>query len=148
MKSRRELTAPCGLDCFNCKVYSENISQGTMSRLARMFGMEEDAVACRGCRAEKGCRLNFSECATFKCAAEKGVEFCFECDQFPCLRMHPLADGLRWYPHNLKLYNLCRIQKIGIDEWVAEESMANRLRYLHGKLDAGMGDMQIETRSL
>lgn len=142
MKSRRELTAPCGLDCFNCKVYSENITPATQSRLSRMLSIDEESVPCSGCRAERGSRLNFSECATFNCVSQKGIEFCFECDQFPCVRMQPIADGLRWYPHNLKLYNLCRIQRVGVENWIKDEAAVNRFNYLHGKLVAGMGEIQ------
>jgi hypothetical protein len=142
MKSRRELTAPCGLDCFNCKVYSENITPATQSRLSRMLSIDEESVPCSGCRAQSGSRLNFSECATFKCVSQKGIEFCFECDQFPCVRMQPIADGLRWYPHNLKLYNLCRIQRVGVENWIKDEAAVNRFNYLHGKLVAGMGEIQ------
>jgi hypothetical protein len=142
MKSRRELTAPCGLDCFNCKVYSKNITPATQSRLSRMLSIDEDSVPCKGCREQRGRRLNFPECATFNCASQKGVEFCFECDQFPCDKMQPIADGLRWYPHNLKLYNLCRIKMVGVENWIENEAAANRFRYLHSKLVEGMGEIQ------
>jgi hypothetical protein len=33
-----------------------------------------------------------------------------------------LADGADKYPHNMKVYNLCRIKKIGLDRWVEEEA--------------------------
>jgi len=142
MKSYRDLAAPCGLDCFNCKVYIENISQGTISRLSKIFDIDEGSVRCAGCREQRGRRLNFSECATFNCAEERGIKFCYECDQFPCPLLQPIADGLQWYPHNLKLYNLCRIKKVGVDTWIREEAMVNRFRYLHGKLAGGMGEIQ------
>ena len=139
---KRRLTAPCGLDCFNCDVYSDNISQETKSRLCRLLGIAEDDVTCNGCRAQKGKRLNIPECLTFRCIEERGIDFCFECDQFPCSRIQPLANGLQWYPHNLKLYNLCRIRKVGLDTWISEEATVNRFRYLHGKLTEVTANVQ------
>jgi hypothetical protein len=143
MKLKRDLTAPCGLDCFNCDIHANNITPGTQSRLSTMFNIDESRVPCNGCRQQMGSRLNLSECATYNCIQQKGIDFCYECSQFPCIRMQPIANGLRWYPHNLKLYNLCRIQRIGLDNWIKEEAMVNRFRYLNGKLWAGMGGIQI-----
>lgn len=142
MIAKRKLTAPCGLDCFNCDLYADNISEETKSRVSRILSIAEDDVICKGCRAQNGKRLNCPTCATFDCIKERGIDFCFECDQFPCSRIQPLANGFQWYPHNLKLYNLCRIRKIGLDTWIREEAAANRFRYLHGKHAEARGNAQ------
>lgn len=47
---RRYLTAPCGLDCFNCGAYFENITDEYRMRAAEHFGIPPDETACRGCR--------------------------------------------------------------------------------------------------
>ena len=36
------------------------------------------------------------------CAKEQGVDFCYECKDFPCQKLQPLAEGAERYPHNLK----------------------------------------------
>ena len=42
------------------------------------------------------------------------------------------------YPHNMKVYNLCRMKYIGIDKWV-EEASEIRKRYYNGKFVVGKG---------
>jgi hypothetical protein len=42
------------------------------------------AENCRGCRNEQ-CKL-FTDCGVRPCHQEKGVDFCYQCDEFPCNR--------------------------------------------------------------
>lgn len=139
MTNYRELTAPCGLDCFNCFVFVDNITEKAVEKIAGLLHLDPADVPCWGCRAEKGCRLNFTGCATLECATDRGVWFCFECPDFPCSRLQPAADCAERYPHNLKLYNLCRIEKIGIEKWAQEEAAEIRTRYFKGKFVVGTG---------
>ncbi len=60
MKDMKALTAPCGIDCFNCQVYEENISEAMKTQMATQLHMEADQVPCKGCRAQKGCRLHYN----------------------------------------------------------------------------------------
>ncbi len=41
---------------------------------------------CRGCRKEQ-CRL-FKDCGVRPCHQEKQVDFCYQCDEFPCNHTH------------------------------------------------------------
>ncbi|KPK96239.1 hypothetical protein AMJ80_01070 [bacterium SM23_31] len=136
MKSARNLTAPCGIYCPNCEVYVENISDETVEFLAKHMPINKMKVACKGCRVEKGSQMLFSSCSVFDCAKGKEIEFCFECDDFPCEKLQPVAEGADKNPHNLKLYNLCRIKKIGIKKWVKEEPEI-RKKYFNGKFIPG-----------
>ncbi len=102
------------------------------------FGLPPDEVQCKGCRAQKGKRLVFPLCETYRCAGEKGVEFCFECGEFPCRKLQPASDGADRYPHNMKLYNLLRIKAVGLEAW-AREAPDIRKRYYKGKFVIGMG---------
>jgi len=139
MKDMKALTAPCGIDCFNCQVYEENISEEVKTRMAAQLHMEADQVPCKGCRAQKGCRLHYTGCATLDCVTAKGVEFCFECDEFPCPKLQPALDGAARYPHNMKVYNLCRIKAVGVEQWAAAEAAEIRQRYFKGKFVVGVG---------
>lgn len=141
MKNKRELAAPCGLDCFNCQVYEENITGETASMLSRALGIEKDRVSCGGCRRQKGARLSFPSCETFDCAEGRGHEFCFECRDFPCHRLQPASDGADKYPHNMKLFNLCRMRLVGVDEWAEKEAAIIRERYFRGKFVVGKGPL-------
>jgi hypothetical protein len=43
------------------------------------------------------------------------------------------------YPHNIKLYNLCRIKKVGLDSWIENEAGQIRKKYFTGKFIMGKG---------
>jgi len=99
--------APCGLECFNCNVFEENITDEYKKRVAEYRKISLDEVSCKGCRAENGkCRYAEFDCATWACVQKKGVTYCFECDEFPCGLLAPSAKGAN-FPHNMKVYNLC-----------------------------------------
>jgi len=78
-------------------------------------------------------------CPTRACVAERGLSFCSQCDDFPCSRLMPARDGADRYPHNVKLFNLCRIQAVGLQRWAEEEAVQVRDRYYHGRFRPGHG---------
>lgn len=123
-----ELTAPCGLDCFNCELLEANLTAERRGELAAAAKRAPAEVGCPGCRAGGGCPSVPEPCPTRGCAAEHGVAFCSQCDNFPCPRLMPVREAAAW-PHNLKLYNLCRIQAVGLRRWAEEEAGATRARY-------------------
>jgi hypothetical protein len=112
MKDRRALTAPCGLACFLCNIYEENLTSDLAESIHQQLGVPVEAVVCKGCRAQDGKHYHLPSegCATLDCAKAKGVELCSDCDEFPCALLAPVADGATDYPHNIKVYNLCRIR--------------------------------------
>jgi len=105
----RSCMAPCGLMCGKCVAFEggpiQELSTQLKSELGDNFaeyakrfeGMNPvfknypafaeildffTAGSCTGCR-EKGCL--FKECQVTTCIREKdGVDFCFQCDEFPC----------------------------------------------------------------
>ena len=141
MKDKRALTAPCGLDCFNCDIYEENITDELAESIHVKSGIPKQEIACTGCRQQNGKHYHFPPegCATFNSAKDKGVELCCDCNDFPCPFLAPLADGADQYPHNMKVYNLCRIKKIGLDRWIAEEAGHIRRSYFTSKFVVGRG---------
>ena len=139
MTTKKELTAPCGMDCFNCPVYVDNITTVVKYVLALRLRLSPRNIPCTGCRKQQGCRLHWNTCETLDCVKAKGIEFCFECAEFPCSRLQPAADGAAKYPHNMKLYNLCRIKKIGVEQWAEKEAGVIRRKYFKGKFVVGSG---------
>ena len=134
----KELTAPCGIDCFNCEVYEKNLTPEFQNRLAPVFGLKPEEITCKGCRASGGCRLHWGNCDTLDCVKAKSVDFCNECNEFPCGKLMPVREGADKYPHNLKLYNLCRIKSLGLEKW-KDEALLNRKKYFIGKFKPGTG---------
>jgi len=133
-----KLTAPCGLDCFNCEIYEGNAAPEMLHALAAQLGRTPEEVACKGCRQQNGCSVH-PECATLKCVRSKNVDFCYQCGDFPCEKLTPSAQGAERYPHNYKLYNLCRIQKSGLTNWAENEATDIRRRYFKGQFIVGLG---------
>ena len=75
---------------------------------------------CKGCRNEQ-CKL-FKDCGVRSCHQEKQVDFCYQCDEFPCDRTN-FDTGLYkgWVMINEK------IKKIGLEEFY--EKSRTRPRY-------------------
>lgn len=135
----KEMTSPCGLDCFNCPAQENNITEDIRQKLAQTTGKKPEEVACKGCRALKGRNLpTIKFCPTYDCVEKRHLDFCYECEDFPCEKLHPCCSKADRLPHNLKIYNLCKIQKIGLEKW-AQESKGIRQRYFGGDLIPGVG---------
>ena len=136
---KKILTAPCGLDCFNCPSYESNMTEDTKKWVSENFRIPVENLPCKGCRVEEGkCKFTLNnECATWNCIQEKGLTFCHECVDFPCEKLMPTQKGSQ-FPHNMKIYNLCRMKYKGIDKWI-EESVEIRNKYFQGKFEIGKG---------
>ncbi|WP_353740044.1 DUF3795 domain-containing protein [Desulfoscipio gibsoniae] len=77
-------------------------------------------------------------CATYACVTGRGLDFCFECPEFPCAKLNPAADRADVLPHNIKLFNLCCIEKQGLAKFL-EKLPEIRQRYYQGKMIIGKG---------
>jgi hypothetical protein len=135
---KKSLTAPCGLDCFNCFEFESNITEERKKQVADFSKLPIEQVPCRGCQIEKGCKFfPKGTCTVRECIEKKNIKFCHECNTFPCDKFNPTQKG-SMFPHNLKLYNSCRIKLIGIDKWI-EEADEIRAKYYKGKFVVGKG---------
>ncbi|MDZ7699594.1 MAG: DUF3795 domain-containing protein [Deltaproteobacteria bacterium] len=45
MKNKKTLTAPCGLDCFNCELYEENLTDEFAEMIHTKVGVSKEAIA-------------------------------------------------------------------------------------------------------
>ncbi|MHC4558233.1 MAG: DUF3795 domain-containing protein, partial [Planctomycetota bacterium] len=94
MNNKRDLTAPCGLGCFICDIFEENLTEQMAELIHQKMGIPKEEIPCKGCRQQDGKHFHLANegCATLNCAKEKGVEFCCDCQDFPCSYLAPLAD--------------------------------------------------------
>ena len=125
----RQMTAPCGIDCFNCAMYAARENDELRSRIAKNMNLTFEDAVCNGCRNQKGMCSAHSltePCNVYKCITKKGIGFCFECADFPCDFLHPYADQASMRPHNTKVFNLCLMKKMGVDSWA--ETRAKKVR--------------------
>lgn len=120
--------APCGLNCGACVAFADGPVREHAAALRDLLGPNFKSYAerfagmnpvfeeyegfeklldwlaqgsCSGCRGA-GCL--FTACRVGHCVREQGVEFCFECREFPCDRHGlpaPLAE--RWKVNNERM---------------------------------------------
>ncbi|HNW56982.1 MAG TPA: DUF3795 domain-containing protein [Bacteroidales bacterium] len=137
----KKIVAPCGIDCFNCEVFKDNVTEEMQHRISESTKIPAEKITCNGCSDGNIClflKFQGKSCATLNCVKEKNVNFCYECDDFPCNYLMPLAKGAEKYPHNLKLFNLCTIKKLGIEAW-ADQVKGIRHTYFNKALEIGKG---------
>jgi hypothetical protein len=134
-----ERLAPCGLDCARCLYFGEGKTQTYAEGLRRdLEGFEKvapmlarrtapvlqdydkfsailDLLAggeCVGCRKGAPC---FESCVARTCFREKGVDFCFQCAEFPCDRNHyPESLDRRWRAYG------ARMREVGVERFYEE----------------------------
>lgn len=144
----KEAIAPCGLCCETCfahvdgdiRKYSMKLKEklGNFHIYAERFetvlgvpifgkypAFKEmlDYFAsenCKGCRNEQ-CKF-FKDCGVPACHREKGIDFCFECEQFPC-------ENTNFFPDLYKAWVMIneKIREMGIEQY--SELARSRSRY-------------------
>jgi hypothetical protein len=126
------MTAPCGLPCFECYFYLSQFDQGMAETIGGVFNVSPEQIKCKGCRAEDGqCAHHLMECRVYKCIENTEMKTCAECNDFPCEYLHPYRDQAeKW--HNTKVYNLCRIKKLGLEKWAKDEAGGILDKYFYG----------------
>jgi len=88
-----KMIAFCGIYCSECPVYlvtqnNSNIMREKVLKLwSKQYNMElsiED-INCQGCKTD-GNQLfvHCKKCAIRSCAQNKEIDFCIECDAYPC----------------------------------------------------------------
>lgn len=115
----KELLAPCGLYCGLCGIYEATRSgdQKLTYKFAVAYGIPPEEVHCKGCLSDD-VFMYCKECLIKKCAAEKGIEGCNRCDEFPCEKVQafPIPEGKK---------NILRAvpewKRLGTEDWVAAE---------------------------
>ena len=132
------MTAPCGLDCFNCPVYLANNNENLRKSIAKSRNIPEERAVCSGCRNNGG-KIPFvgmsEPCKVYNCVSMRGIDFCSDCENFPCDNLHPYADRAGEVPHNTKIFNLALIKKMGLEKWGAEKAASVKSVYFKGKLN-------------
>ncbi|PKN79243.1 MAG: hypothetical protein CVU48_05840 [Candidatus Cloacimonetes bacterium HGW-Cloacimonetes-1] len=139
-KEQIALISPCGIYCAECTSYKVK-DQPELLPILVAHGIREDQLPCPGCRAVEGNCLHLqAQCENYLCAVSHQVDMCFECEEFPCNKLHPALDRANVLPHNMKMYSQCYIQKHGVEAW-KEQYQAIRKRYFTGKITYGKGPL-------
>lgn len=139
--SIKDKFGPCGIFCEKCFAFSDGTIKQNSISLENALGnfgiyaerfsklLNEPAfieypnfkrllhyfatVECRGCRKEP-CKL-FENCKVRDCYKTKGVDFCFQCSEFPCN-----DTGFDEHLNKRFIQINLRIKKIGIEKYYNE----------------------------
>ena len=114
----KQFAAACGLFCPACTLYIGTTEEPErLAKIAERFGVTPEDCRCLGCRSDvvsPYCRT----CEIVKCADERGVGFCGECQDYPC---EMLKEFQAQRPHRAELFESGdRIREIGFEKWFEE----------------------------
>lgn len=136
-----KMVSPCGVDCADCIAHLALENTPERNRLI-VLGFKAKDLPCPGCRPLQGkCPVIGGSCETYACFEKKGIMFCYECGEFPCVRLNPAADKADRALQNLKVFNLCCIEKQGLEKWLSGAKEAKK-KYFSGKLAYGKGPVE------
>ncbi len=116
--AQKMVAAVCGLYCEACTLFiATKEDPERLKSLAARFQLPEEVMRCHGCRATRSgpyCQT----CKMFSCATERGIEFCSDCEDYPCKDLKQFQSER---PHRIELWDdLERIKEIGYKRWLEE----------------------------
>jgi len=102
------MIAACGLNCTECDIRlatdDPEIAQQTADWFDRELGikLKVEDIRCEGCKGDRA-RHWSADCWILKCCVDdKGLEFCDECEDFPCQQLNEWASGSERYSDALE----------------------------------------------
>ncbi|MBN1161968.1 MAG: DUF3795 domain-containing protein [Dehalococcoidales bacterium] len=118
-----QLVSPCGYCCLSCAAYEHSVcdDEVVIQKEAERANLPVDKIRgdCAGCRTMQGRPHMNILCQTYDCCVnKKGLNFCFECEEFPCLKLAPVSERADVRRHNTKIYNLLMLKRLGLDEYI------------------------------
>lgn len=111
----------CGLNCGACPVGIANeLGRGDiLDGFAGNWNIEREKLECSGCKGDvvAGFCVN---CEMRLCAREKGIEFCYQCSNYPCREITDFRNDDAVH-HSAVFSNLAKIREMGLDAWLESE---------------------------
>ena len=92
----------CGLNCGLCPRYHTS-----------------GASKCPGC-AGKGFLAKHPTCGVLSCAQRRKVEYCYQCEAFPCKKYDGAELSDSFITHRNQLVDMHRAKGLGIDDYARE----------------------------
>ena len=100
------LFSACGLNCGLCPNFHIHTS---------------GKFRCPGCVGEGFSEVHPS-CGIFTCNQKKDIEYCIECDDFPCNKYDGWGDSDSFITHRNFRTDMEKAKIIGIDAYIAEQN--------------------------
>jgi len=124
--SKDWLISVCGLNCAACDIHQAYLgNQKVRNEIVEWFRKERNKIVkpeqikCEGCRGSIDVHWS-PDCKMMLCARKKGVQYCFQCSEFPCTILNEFSsDGISH--HRRTVENLKKMKEIGLEAWIAEQ---------------------------
>lgn len=95
MEKGNILFSPCGLNCGLC------------------------VMRCSGSCG--GCGRGSLPCGISRCAREHGIDYCFNCGEFPCARLSRACGNDTFITHRNQISDLEKAKRVGIGAYLTEQ---------------------------
>ena len=106
---QNQLFSLCGLNCGLCPMFLNKYCPG-----------------CGGGEGNQSCKMAM-------CSMERdGVEYCFQCGEYPCSKYEHIDDYDSFITHRNRMADMKKVQQIGMEAYNAEQ--AERARILDNLL--------------
>jgi len=124
--SEKWFIAVCGLNCAKCDIHlAGHGDEKLRDEIIEWFKKERnetikpEQIRCEGCRGPLDAHWS-SECKMMLCVKKRGLEYCFQCEDFPCISVNEFSsDGVSH--HKRTIENSKRMKEIGIEAWIVEQ---------------------------
>ena len=134
--SRWSISA-CGLNCAKCDMNEAcHGNEAKRNQIVEWFRevrnetVKPEQIVCEGCRGPLASHWS-PECGMMLCTREKGLTYCFECEDFPCAIVDEFAsNGISH--HGRTVENMKRMKEIGLEAWIEEQERAGRCVFCPG----------------
>jgi len=132
-----QFDAYCGLYCGACDVLLAN-QEGRHTEMAIQAGNIPENFECHGCKSSRISQW-CGQCGIRKCAIEKGVGLCIDCNNFPCESWQRFFTDQKYARyHKYALNNMQTIKSDGMQTWL--EQQAKQWRCPHCGKDSAWPD--------
>ena len=109
----------CGLYCGACSVMRAN-EEGRIKEQAKEWERQPEEITCHGCKS--GVLSGYCKTCEIKaCASEKGLEFCIECEAYPCKPLIAFRDD-EWPHHSVVTRNSDDLKRRGLERWLQDQA--------------------------
>jgi len=142
-----QLVSPCGYCSLSCPGYVESTCTDEMAirkeAIRANLPVDKLLKSCSGCRPKQGQPYGNIVCETYDCCVnKKGLDFCFQCADFPCLKLAPVSERAEVRRHNTKIYNLLMLKKLGLEEYIRQSGKL-ATQWVKGKMQSPGGNVQV-----
>lgn len=113
-KPDRKFAAPCGLFCPGCASFvATRHNPEWHQKLADNMNLTVEDLTCYGCKSERPSIFCRELCKMKACTTEKSIDFCGECDEYPCQVLKEFQIEM---PHRIEVWeSQKRIKEVGFE---------------------------------